>query len=131
MDPLIAVFLGIIAFCALVQAVFFAALSVAGWKALGHAETMASRAEAELGRVAQKLEQLTLRVEGLTRQAHEKVASTQGLVDSIAGRAVRAGGAVHRAAESPFVPLRNGAALVHGVLRAIEAYRYLRRPAAR
>jgi hypothetical protein len=131
MDPLIVVFLGIIAFCALVNAVVLTVAAVVGWKAAARLDTLAERAESEIGRLGQKVEQLTARVETLARQAHETMARTEPAVDRAAARTERAGSAIRRAVETPGAALRNGGALLHGVMRAIDAYRYLRRPAAR
>jgi hypothetical protein len=128
MNPLIAVFLGIIAFCALVQAIFFTGLAVASWKAAHRIDEWATRAEGELARQGQRVEQLTARVEALSRQAHEVMVRAEPVVDSVAARTERAGEVLRHAVELPFVPFRNGAALVHGVLRAFAAYRQMRRP---
>ena len=131
MDPLIVVFLGIIAFCALVNAVVLTAAAVIGWRAAARMDALALRAESEIVRVGQKVENLTERVETLARQAHETMARTEPMVDGVAARTERAGSAVRHAAESPGAALRNGGAILHGVLRAVEAYRQLRRPAIR
>ena len=130
MSPLIVVFLGIIAFCALVQAVFFVAAAVASWKAASRLDAWADRAEQELAAQGHRMEQLTARIETLSRQAHEALVRAEPVVDSVAVRTERAGEVLRHAAGLPFVPFRNGAALLHGVLRAVEAYRHLRRPRA-
>ena len=131
MSPLIAVFLGIIALCALIQAAVFAALAVASWKAAGRVETLADRAETELLGLGRKIEDMTIKVETLSRKAEEAMARTEPLVDKVADRTERAGAAVRRAAEIPFVPFKNGSALLSGMLRAFEVYRQVRGPAAR
>ena len=131
MDPLIVVFLGIIAFAALVNAIVLTVAAVIAWKASARIDTLAQRAENEMGRLGQKVEHLTARVETLARQAHETMARSEPVVDRVASRTEQAGDAVRRAVESPGAALRNGSAILHGVLRAVEAYRYLRRPAAR
>jgi hypothetical protein len=130
-NPLIAVFLGVIALAALMQAMFFLGATIAGWKAMTYLDTLTTRAESELVKLSGKLDQLSRQVEDLTRQAHEKVARTEPLVDTAAANTWRAGHAVRRAVESPQTTLQKGTALLHGVLRAVEAYRALKRPSAR
>src|SRR5687767_7839228 len=100
-NPLVPVFLGVIAFGALLQAVFFAGATFAGWKAISHIDSLSTRAEAEIVKLSQKLDHLTVQVESLTRQVHEKVARTEPIVDSAASRTWRAGHAVRQAVESP------------------------------
>jgi hypothetical protein len=129
MTPAILVFLGIIALCSLVQAVFFAGLAFASWKAAARVDDLADRAQTDLTRIADKVEGLTARLETLSRQARETLERTEPIVTKVAERAERASAAVRRTAERPFVPIQNGSALVHGLLRAVETYRGARRPA--
>jgi hypothetical protein len=132
MHPIVYVFLGIIAFCSLVQAVFFAGLAFGAWKAKGQVEALAARSETGLAHVSSKLEEITAKLEVLSKKAQEMVTRTEPTVSSAADRAEHLADRIRHAADLPSVPLKNGMALVHGVLRAIEAYKYIRpRPSTR
>jgi hypothetical protein len=80
MTPAILVFLGIIALCSLVQAVFFAGLAFASWKAAARVDDLADRAQTDLTRIADKVEGLTARLETLSRQARETLERTEPIV---------------------------------------------------
>jgi hypothetical protein len=127
MNTLSIVFLGIIAAGALMQAAFFAAAAWASWMAARRIDDWAERAERALTEQSERVEQLTARVEALSRQAHEALRRTEPVVDSVAERTERVGEVLRHAAALPFVPWRNGAALVFGLLRAVDVYRHLRR----
>lgn len=130
-NPLVPVFLGIIAVSALFQGVFFLGAIIAGLKAVSYLDTLTARAETEMGKLGQKLDKLSVQVESLTRQAHEQVARTEPMVDTAASRAWRAGHGLKRVVESPQTTLQKGAAILNGVLRAVETYRHFRGPVAR
>jgi hypothetical protein len=130
-NPLIAVFLGVIALAALAQAMFFLGATIAGWKAMTYLDTLTTRGESEIVKLGGKLDHLSRQVEELTRQAHESVVRTEPIVDAAAVKTWRAGHSVRRMVESPQTTLQKGTALLHGVLRAVEAYRALKRPSAR
>src|SRR5689334_19742431 len=108
MNPLMLVFLAIIALCALVQAAFFTALAVASRKAAARVDAWAARTEGELKDMGRRVEDLTARLESLSRQAHEVLERSEPVVENLATRAERAGEAMRHAADLPFVPLRNG-----------------------
>jgi hypothetical protein len=129
MNSTTVVFLGIIAFCAVVQALFFAVAAYASVKAASRLDSLALKAQGDLARIGRQVEDATARLESLSVKARETVARTEPLVADMAARAERASGAVRRSIELPFVPVRNGSALLHGVLRAFEVYRDGRPPA--
>ncbi len=98
MSPLIPVFIILIAFCTLVQALFFGALAVAAWKAKSRLGPLQVRAERELPRLAQR-------------------------VDAVARRASELSGKARRTVALPLVPVLKIRALGRAVGRAVATYR--------
>jgi hypothetical protein len=131
MDPLAGVFLGVIVVGVVAQAVVVAILAVRGRESLRALEARAGRAEAEGRLLSARVEELSARLDELSESAHETAAS-RARAEAAARRVYWAGEVMQQAVALPFPQIRRGAALIHGVLRAIQAYRQLRhRPAAR
>jgi hypothetical protein len=131
MNTTTVVFLGIIAFCAVIQAIFFAGVAYASLKAASKLDALALKAQTDLARIGQKVEEAAAKVEALSVKARETVERTEPAVAAFSARAERASDAVRRAVEMPFVPVKNGSALLHGVLKAVEVYRDTRPARAR
>src|SRR5688572_26454886 len=101
MNTLGIVFLGIIALCALIQAAFFVAATVAVLRATARLDAFAERADREWPEIARRLTDATAQVADASRKAQAAAERAQEVVETFAAGTERAAMVARKAAELP------------------------------
>jgi hypothetical protein len=123
MSPWIVVFLGVIAFCAFVQSVFFAVAAVATVKAASRLNELSARALREWPEVRDRLVSVSEDVADLSRRAREMAERTESAAESVARVTQRAGALARAVATLPIGPVSRIVAVARAVRYGIQAYR--------
>jgi len=131
MSSLSVFFLGVIAFCALVQALFFAGAAFGLLKAAARLDELVTRAEEEWPKIGRKLTDVTAQIADASNRAEAAAARAERVVDKVASATERASHLARTAARLPLAPIRTGAALWQALRRAVSVYQRPRGEAAR
>jgi hypothetical protein len=127
MNPLIVVFLGIIALGALVQAALLAALTVMTVKAGSRLRELEARARTDIPRWGLKAREVGMRTAALSARARSMAARAEGSVDASVARAQ---GVARWALRRFFPAVTEGLAVAHGVRKAVAVYQRMGGPGA-
>src|SRR5687768_16126876 len=129
MTTLSLVLLGVIAVCALIQAVFLTVLVVALVRAGSRIDELKDLATREIPRLARDLSEVTARLAETAQRTREGVERTEAAVATVAKVTRAAGTAARTAARIPLLPFHRTMAFVHAVRRAVGVYRLQAPPA--
>ncbi len=125
MDSLALFFLGVIAVCALLQGLFFAAVAFGVLRAGREIDAFDDRLRPAIEDNGERLAELSAQIARYSALARDRVESLEPIVDRAARKAERATETLDKAARAPFVPVRRTAALFKGLREGFETYRRL------
>jgi hypothetical protein len=115
-------FLGIIAFCSLIQGAFLVGLAVAGLRLAKQFQELRDKVERQVGPALENLSRITQDLSDMAETASDQARRLEGLVNDTVDRLEDARGQLQRAAAKPFDSLRDVAALVKGFKRGVDVY---------
>jgi hypothetical protein len=115
-------FLGIIAFCSLIQGAFLVGLAVAGIRLARQFAELREKVERQVSPALENLSRISRDLSDMAETASDQARRLEGLVRDTVDRLEDARGQLRRAAARPFDSLRDVAALVKGLKRGVEVY---------
>jgi hypothetical protein len=115
-------FLGIIAFCSLIQGAFLVGLAVAGLRLVRQFQELRETVERQVSPALVNLSRITADLSDMAEAASDQAQRLERLVSDTVDRLEDARGQIRRAAARPFDSLRDVAALVKGFKRGMEVY---------